>query len=184
MTRCLPYGPRCPAAVVERSLPSGRVAGHVRAVGVRVADDQVEHLERTELIREMPPSSRRLAEPGVRALDRVRGVDDLADLRREPEERGELLPRDAPEPNDRRIPLAPLRLELGESGLGRIDGRCRVARSTMILSWPELLLQPAGSPTPHKILLTVLGGYRPMALSLSMAMVTVVRVWSLPPYQG
>ena len=129
MTRCLPYGPRCPAAVVERSLPSGRAAGHVRAVGVRVADDQVEHLERTLLIREMPPSSRRLAEPGVRALDRVRGVDDLADLRREPEERGELLPRDAPEPNDRRIPLAPLRLELGESGLGRIDGRCRVDRA-------------------------------------------------------
>ena len=43
--------------------------------------------------------------PGVHRLDGVRGADDAADLGVEPEERGELLPRVLPKPDDRRILL-------------------------------------------------------------------------------
>lgn len=56
----------------------------------------------------------RPANPGVHGLDRVRGADDAADLGVDAEERGGLLPGVLPEPDDRRVLLAPGTGELGE----------------------------------------------------------------------
>src|SRR3954447_22640728 len=65
----------------------------------------------------MPSGLGDLAELEVDALHQVRGVDDLADLGREPQERGELLPRRAPHLDDPGVTVAPLELE-GVHGIG------------------------------------------------------------------
>jgi hypothetical protein len=61
---------------------------------------------------------------GVERLDRVRAAQDLADLQVIVQERDELLPGVVPEPDDRRIPLAPPLGQLVERSLRRrrVDG--------------------------------------------------------------
>src|SRR6516165_9139530 len=88
---------------------------------------EVKQFERRFVIREAAAGLDDFAQAAVQRLDRVGGVDHLADARRESEKRGDLLPRPAPSLADRRITLAPFGLELVEpnashvGSLGPID---------------------------------------------------------------
>ena len=77
----------------------------------------------------MPLVADRLADLAVQALDRVGRVDDLADLRREREERNHLLPLAAPAGDDRWVLLAPgAFLEHAKGGRGGLGAGRRVDR--------------------------------------------------------
>ena len=63
-----------------------------------------------------------LSDRHVQALDRIRGVDNPADVLVEGEEGDDLLPVPPPGLPDRRIAVVPASLELGEPGLGGVCG--------------------------------------------------------------
>jgi hypothetical protein len=94
---------------VEDLLPAGRLADEVGAIGPAGVRDEVEHLHRGLLVREMTSVTDRAAKPGVEALDRICRVDDLPQLEGELEERHELLPRVLPTGDHRwgRAPSTP-----------------------------------------------------------------------------
>src|ERR1700728_4874327 len=81
---------------IQRSLPTIRPALTASSGRIETHERQVHTLERRLLVREMTPSLDRLADPGVHALDGVRGVNHLAHIRGEAEERHELRPRALP----------------------------------------------------------------------------------------
>jgi len=78
---------------------------------------QVDQLDCRVIARKMSLVPDRLADLAMQALDRVGRVDDLADLRREREERDDLLPLAAPAGDDRWVLLAP------GAFLERVEGR-------------------------------------------------------------
>src|SRR5215213_10360759 len=77
--------------------------GPAHVIGAELAAAEVEQLDQGFVGREVPTGLADLAEPVVDALDHVRGVDDLADLRREGEERDDLLPGGLPLAPDGRV---------------------------------------------------------------------------------
>ena len=93
-------------------------AGLSGALGVQRSHGQVERLQRGLLVREVTAGANGPAETSIQVLDRVRRSQDLADLDVVVQERHELGPSIAPEPNHRRVGLAPLLSELLGYSLG------------------------------------------------------------------
>lgn len=97
-------------------------------------------LEGRGFVGEVPAGPDGLADTGVDGLDRVRRADHLADLDVEGEEGNELGPGVLPEPDDRRVLLAPSFLEPAESlgcgGLvrGRVDRLQRLGDLVPVLA--------------------------------------------------
>src|SRR4051812_5780500 len=65
---------------VEDVLPAGGLAGHVLPVLALLRRDEVEHLERGLLVGEVAAMTDGASEARVQRLDRVGGVDELAQL--------------------------------------------------------------------------------------------------------
>ena len=92
-----------------------------------VPDGEIEQLQRRLVGRETAPGLDDFAKRPMQRLDRIGGVDHLADARREGEERHHMLPGIAPDLADRGVSLAPFSLELREpercrfGALGPID---------------------------------------------------------------
>src|SRR3546814_1740618 len=83
--------------LVQGLMPALGAGAQVTAALVAdVPGGEAEQLERRGIGREVAAGLGDLAELEVDRLDEVRGVDDLADLGREPQKRGELLPRRPP----------------------------------------------------------------------------------------
>src|SRR6516225_10470266 len=95
---------RCLAVLAPAGFP-GPVAG---ALVLDVADRQPQQLDDRVIVREVAPVLDDLAQLVVQALDRVRGVDDLPDLGRERQERGEPLPGALPGRDHARVAAAEL----------------------------------------------------------------------------
>src|SRR5690606_3739384 len=95
------------------------------------------HLESGLVVGEVPAAVGGLPEPGVQALDRIRGVHDPADFRRERQKRSELLPRLPPQPNDDRIALPPFGFELVEARQRGFDRGCGVDRAQRFADRPQ-----------------------------------------------
>ena len=91
--------------------------------GVEAHHGEVDALGRGGLVGEVPAGADGPADEGVDALDGVGGADDGADLGVEGQDRHELRPCLLPQPDDRRIPVAPSFGELGEPGPGSRLGR-------------------------------------------------------------
>src|SRR5688572_22078609 len=93
--------------LVERGPPAAggqsSASGLAGVVDAEVAAAEVEQFEQGLVGGEVSAGLADLAEPVVDALDHVRGVDDLADLRWEREERDDLLPGGLPLAADRRV---------------------------------------------------------------------------------
>lgn len=95
---CLEAAGEVDLECVECLFPAvGAGAGGAAAGGGEVSGDESEELEGGVVGGEVPAVPGDLAELVVDGLDQVGGVDDRADLGREREERGELLPGVAPE---------------------------------------------------------------------------------------
>lgn len=97
---------------VEGGLPSHRPACVAAAGGVQRPGGEVEALQRGLVVREVPSRADSAAIAGVERLDRVCAADHAPDLDVVVEERYELAPGVLPELADRRVLLAPLRVEL------------------------------------------------------------------------
>src|SRR3954467_1826374 len=80
-------------------------------LGVGLDDGLVDQLGRGLLVGEVAAGLDRLADLAVQALDRVGGVDGLAQLLGQRQERCDVLPRVAPRAHGRRIALAPVFVE-------------------------------------------------------------------------
>lgn len=70
----------------------------------------------------------------------VRGLHDLPDLRREGQERPELLPGVAQQPHDCRVPVTPRVLELGDPLPGSRDRRGGVDLTQVLADLPPIVL--------------------------------------------
>src|SRR5437773_11832335 len=79
-----------------------------------VLDGEIKQLQRRVVVWKAAAGLDDLAQATVQRLDRVGGVDHLADARSEREERHDVFPGAAPSLADRRIALAPFVLELLE----------------------------------------------------------------------
>src|SRR5262249_23461557 len=90
---------------------------------VEASDGEVEALQRRLFGREVTARTHTASKPRVHALDRVRAVNDLADLGVVGQERNELRPGLFPQTDDRRVTLAPLAGELVEALPRRLLGR-------------------------------------------------------------
>ena len=93
------------------------------ALGVQRSRGQVGRFQRGLLVREVTAGANGTAETSIQAFDRVRSAQDLADLDVVVQERHELGPGIAPEPNHHRVGLAPLLSELFERSLGSLRSR-------------------------------------------------------------
>src|SRR3546814_5655761 len=80
------------AECVQDDLPAADLAGEVLTVRSSLHGDEVEDLQRGLFVGGVASVADGSSEPRVEALDRVRGVHDLAELGRELEERHELPP--------------------------------------------------------------------------------------------
>jgi hypothetical protein len=87
--------------------PAGFLGAFPGAFVLDVADGQPQQLDHRVVVGEMAPVLDDLPQLIVQRLAAVGGVDDLADLGRELQERDEPLPRVPPDPDRRRIPLPP-----------------------------------------------------------------------------
>ena len=83
---------------VQDLLPASDAAGEVGAVLALLGGDEAQHFHGGLLGREVPTLADRPPEPRVQTLDRIRGVDDGAELGRELQERHELAPRRSHDP--------------------------------------------------------------------------------------
>src|SRR5690606_40640456 len=93
-------------------MPAAGAGAQVAAAAVAdVACGQAEQLEGGGVGREVAASLGDLAQLEVDRLVEGGGVDDLADLGREPQERRELLSRRSPGLHHARVAVAPLELE-------------------------------------------------------------------------
>src|SRR6266852_2100260 len=100
---------------VQCCLPAGDPACSSSAGWVEASDREVQAFHGGLLVREVAAGPHRATEASVQTLDRVRRVDDLADLGAVGKEGHELGPDVLPQLDDRRVALAPLASELGEA---------------------------------------------------------------------
>src|SRR6266566_922740 len=95
---------------LERVERGGPVRGGVAAVAGPAAADvahaEVEQLQQRVVVGEVPTVLRDLAQLVVDALDRVGGVEDVADLGREREERDHVFPVVTPELDDAAVTIS------------------------------------------------------------------------------
>jgi hypothetical protein len=87
-----------------------------------VADRQEQQFQRRLVIGEAAAGLDDLAQRAMQALHRVCGVNHLADRRREGKQRYDVVPGAPPGLADRRVALAPSRLEIVELGGGGFSG--------------------------------------------------------------
>jgi len=80
-----------------------------------ILDREIEQLQRRVIVRETAARFDDLAQRAVQRLDRVGGVDHLANAWREGEEWHDVVPGSPPGGSDRRIAFAPFGLELLEA---------------------------------------------------------------------
>ncbi|MXZ14262.1 MAG: alpha/beta fold hydrolase [Acidimicrobiales bacterium] len=111
---------------VEDGFPAVGAADQVGAVLASGGGDKVEDLEGGLFVGEVASMSHCSAEPGVEALDGVRGVDDPAQLGGELQERDELVPGLPPGADHGGVGVLPVLGERLEACLGGLDGGGRV----------------------------------------------------------
>jgi len=99
---------------------------------LRVADGEIDELERSVVGGERTADLQRLAELEVQGLDGVGGVDDAAYFEGKVEERGPLVEAVAPGADRVREALAPGGVKRSESRFGGLHGPCRVIQARML----------------------------------------------------
>jgi hypothetical protein len=107
---------------VQDGFPGVDPPARVGSVLPPFGGNQVQNFQRGLLVGEVASVADGLAEPGVQALNGVDGVHDRAELDGVVEEGHELAPGLLPGVDHRRVAVTPGVGELGEAGLGGVEG--------------------------------------------------------------